>query len=652
MKKGKNLFNIAIIGLFIIAFSFSVITAFYDVTASFIELGITTVCFGIFIVFQKLVKREAFDFFNKVRGKLAPNDFEALESFPIPVCVVNGSNEFIWYSQSFAIDVLLGEKVLGSFFTSVFAGFDYKENTVTFSGKRYSVYSSPISNSGEDCTLYYFIDNTELKKQAEQFLLKRPAVIQILVDNFEELIANANGSEKNFLASRIESTLEKTFVNECGGIFRKLEKDRYIAIIDSEHLEKLISDKFELVNKIHKTTLTGHINATLSIGIGKDAETIAESDAMARQALDMALGRGGDQVSVKSAHGYEFFGGLSKGVEKRAKVRSRMIASALKELVLESENVVIMGHKMADFDCVGAAIGLCKAVSSVSKPVHICIDREKNLSKELIAHLSAGGYDNKLISPKQAQDTVNKNTLLIIVDTHNPDFVECPELLKLAGDIVVIDHHRKMVNFIDNSVIFYHEPNASSTCEMVTELVQYFSDSLSISRLEAEALLSGIMLDTKNFIIKSGVRTFEAAAYLRKLGAELVRVNSWFANTIETYHQRAKLISAAEIYNNCAISCQDEFSDELLLAVPQTADELLHIRDVSASFVMYLRGEVVSISARSYGAVNVQLIMEKLGGGGHLTMAGAQIPAKSCDEVKEKLIAAMDEYFKETTGGK
>jgi c-di-AMP phosphodiesterase-like protein len=324
-----------------------------------------------------------------------------------------------------------------------------------------------------------------------------------------------------------------------------------------------------------------------------------------------------------------------------------MIASALKELCEECDNIIIMGHKMADFDCLGAAVGLCKAITSILKPVSICINREANLSKELINHLVQGGYDTKLISPKEAIEQTTRNTLLIVVDTHNPDFVECPELLKLAGDVVVIDHHRKMVNFIDNSVIFYHEPNASSTSEMVTELVQYFDESLSISRVEAEALLSGIMLDTKNFIIKSGVRTFEAAAYLRKLGAELVHVNSWFASSIETYHQRAKLIASAQVHHGCAIAFQDEFSSELLLAAPQTADELLHIQKVKASFVMYMRDGVVSVSARSYGAVNVQLVMEKLGGGGHLTMAGAQIAAESCSDVMQKLLEALDDYFKE-----
>lgn len=645
MKKGRNLFNISIIGLFIIAFSFSVITAFYNVTASFIELAVTTICFGVFIVFSVAVKREAFSLFANIRKKLTQTEKQELESFPLPVCIVNSEGEFVWYSNSFLIDVLNGENLLGSFFKETFKDFEEENLSVSFKGKRFAVYKSELNSEKQKYTVYYFAENTKIKIESEQFYLRRPSVVHILIDNFEELVNAANGSEKNFISSRIESTLEKTFVSESKGVLRRLEKDRFVAIIDTEHLKKLIADKFEILDKIHKITF-GKVSATLSMGVSMDCDTLQKSDQMARQALDMALGRGGDQVAVKSDSSFEFFGGLSRGVEKSAKVRARMIASALSELISESENVVIMGHKMADFDCLGAAIGLCKATLSLSKPVHICIDRENNLSKELISHLVDGGYDRMLISPEQALEAVNEKTLLIIVDTHNPLFVECSDLLGLTDNIVVIDHHRKMVNYIDNTVIFYHEPTASSTCEMATEILEYFNSSSIISRLEAEALLAGIMLDTKNFIIKSGVRTFEAAAYLRKIGANLVKVNSWFASSIETYHERANLISASEIYKGCAISMQNEFSNELLLAVPQTADELLHIKNVSASFVMYLRDGVVSISARSFGNINVQLIMEKLGGGGHLTMAGAQIKAENCQTVKQMLIEAIDEYLK------
>ena len=649
MKKGKNLFNIAVIGLFIIAFAFSVVTAFFSTTASFIELAVTTACFGVFTIYSKLVKREAFSFFSSLSKNLSLESKDSLSRVPLPICVLNSAGEFVFYNDRFSFEVLGGENLLGSFFADRFVYTDKAEGSVVCADKKYTVFSLDFESEKQTYSLLYFIDDTALKTQAEEYSKKKPSAVHILIDNYDELMDSASGSQKNFLISRIESALEKAFVTESGGFFRKIEKDRFIAVIDSEHLNLFIEDKFSILDKIHKTVSTDRVYATLSMGIGQDADSLRESDLMARQALDMALGRGGDQIAIKSAHGFEFFGGLSKGVEKRAKVRSRMIASALRELVGECENVVIMGHKMADFDCLGASVGLYKAISSVSKPVHICIDRERNLSKDLIDYLCRGGLENAFISPDEAKQAVTKNTLLIIADTHNPDFVECPELISQAGDVVVIDHHRKMVNFISNAVIFYHEPNASSASEMVTELVQYFGDNAKVSKLEAEALLSGIMLDTKNFIIKSGVRTFEAAAYLRRAGADLVKVNHWFASDVATYHQRAKLISAVEVIKGCAISFQNEFTQELLLAVPQTADELLRIRDVSASFVMYLKDGVVSVSARSFGAVNVQLIMEKLGGGGHLTMAGAQIKAESCEIVKEKLLEAIDSYFEENT---
>ncbi len=646
MKKGRNLFNGAIIGLFALAFCFSVVTAFYNVTASFIELSITVLGFAVFVIFLALAKKDAFSFFASLEQKLSPESVEALSCLNFPVCAVNSAGEIIWYNTAFSIDVLDGENALSSNFSEIF-GDDLLN--ISHSGKRYSALSLSIASGKEKFDVYYFMNDTELKTNSELFFKKRPSVVQIIIDNYDDLTASLSGSEKNLIVGKIESILENIFTSQSVGFFRKIEKDRFTAVIDSEHLDLLIQTKFKALEQIQNCDESGRISATLSVGIGQNVSNLLESDQMARQALDMALGRGGDQIAIKSEHGFEFFGGRSKGIEKRAKVRSRMIASALFEMISESEKVIIMGHKMADFDCVGASVGLCRASLSLGKETYICIDREANLSKELLAKLSEGGYENIFISPEKAKSIATRGTLLIVVDTHNPDFVQCPELLPICENLVVVDHHRRMVNHITGAVIFYHEPGASSTCEMVTELIQYFGDGLKISRLEAEALLSGIMLDTKNFIIKSGVRTFEAAAHLRRVGADLVSVNSWFANSIETYHQRAALIGSAEIYKGCAISYKNEFTNELLLATPQTADELLHIRDVSASFVMYKRDGIVSVSARSYGAINVQLIMEKLGGGGHLTMAGAQIAAEDCEEIKQKLLEAIDSYLEENT---
>ncbi|MBQ7798881.1 MAG: DHH family phosphoesterase [Oscillospiraceae bacterium] len=647
MKNRKNFFKTAVIGLFLLAIAFSAVSAFFSLQLAAVELAVTLVFLITLLIFWSVLKKQALSLFNELENKLSPESREALDEIPMPICLLSQDDEIVWYNSLFSLNVLGGENHLGKKFYEQFLPSEKGENYLIFRDRKFSYFKNELKSSNEGYQLLYLIDDTELKTDSEKYHAKKPSVVQIAIDNYDELLSSIDGSQRNFVASRIEAILEKAFVTEANGILRKTEKDRFVAVVENYRLDELIRDKFSFLDRIRKSVSGAHLYATLSVGIGKDSDDLLTSDLMARQALDMALGRGGDQVAVKSAHGFEFFGGLSKGVEKRAKVRSRMIASALSELIGECDNVVIMGHKMADFDCLGAAVGLYKAVSTLSKPVHICINREANLSKELIAHLEKGGYSGVLISPEQSKDAVSANTLLIVVDTHNPVITECPELLSKAGTVVVIDHHRKMVNHIDNAVIFYHEPNASSTCEMVAELVQYMGDGNIITRLEAEALLSGIMLDTKNFIIKSGVRTFEAAAYLRRSGADLVRVNAWFASSIETYHQRAKLISSSEIIKGCAVSYQDEFTPELLLAVPQTADELLHIKDVSASFVMYRRDGVVSISARSFGAVNVQLVMEKLGGGGHLTMAGAQIKAESCLEVKEKLINAIDEYFKE-----
>lgn len=647
MKKSRNIFNYAVISMFLIAFSFSVVTAFFNVVASIVELGITTLTFGAAVFLSRKLRQEAYAFFGVVEQSLSPESRQALQLLPLPVCLLNDQEEFVWYNDRFSVEVLGGENAYALPFESRFHIKAQAYEDLSYKEKRFTVLSSLLENGNETLKILYFLENTDLKNAADRFLQKRPAVLHILIDNYEELINSISGSEKNFIGSRIESILEKTLVSEAGGFLRKLEKDRFVAIIDSTHLEKLIENKFELLGRVHKATASGHLFATLSIGIGKGADDLRSSDTMARQALDMALGRGGDQVAVKSDHGFEFFGGLSKGVEKRAKVRSRMIASALRELLGECDNVVLMGHKMSDFDCVGAAAGLYRAISETQKPVHICLDRDATLAGELIEHLCQNGCEAAFITPQQAREAVGRHTLLIVLDTHNPDFVEYPPLLDAAGDIVIIDHHRKMVRFIENAVIFYHEPNASSTCEMVTELLQYFSENAVIARPIAEALLAGIMLDTKNFIVKSGVRTFEAAAVLRRSGADLIRVNGWFASSIETYHQRAQLIAAAEIVHGCAIACQDRYCDALPLAAPQTADELLHMRSVFATFVLYLHDGIVSISARSYGAVNVQLIMEKLGGGGHLTMAGAQIPAESCEPVRQQLLAVLSEYFEE-----
>ena len=358
----------------------------------------------------------------------------------------------------------------------------------------------------------------------------------------------------------------------------------------------------------------------------------------------MALGRGGDQAVVKTLNGYDFYGGISKGIEKHTRVKSRIIATAMLELIETCENVIVMGHRASDLDAIGSAVALAQAIRRLGRPAIVAVDRKTTLASSLINRVSESGNENLFVHPDIAKDYVTRRTLLIIVDTHSPTFVESPELYRMCKNVVVIDHHRKLVTHIDNAVVFHHEPFASSTSEMVTELLQYFGDRCRPTREDAEALLSGIMLDTRNFVIRTGVRTFEAAAYLRRVGADTVAVRKLFSSTMDDYQRRSSLVQNAEIYRNCAIAVSERSFDDIRIVAPQAADELLGITEVDASFVIYNTGNDMSISARSMGDINVQVVMEYLGGGGHHTMAGAQLKGVTAEEAKAQLMKAIDQY--------
>ena len=399
--------------------------------------------------------------------------------------------------------------------------------------------------------------------------------------------------------------------------------------------------KFKILDDARAIHVDEKNCVTLSIGVGHGASTLQESETFAAQCLDMALGRGGDQAAVKTEGGFRFFGGVSKGVEKKSRAKTRIVAGAIQELIQDSPRVMIMGHRFADLDAVGSACGLAGAICLMGVSVNVVVDPQKNLSQQLIAMVSEEVGAGLFLSPQQAIEAITDDTLLIIVDTHNKDILDSKELYEAAHRIVVIDHHRKNVNYVDNAVVFHHEPYASSACEMVTELLQYFKLPEPVDQIYADALLSGITLDTKNFVMRTGVRTFEAAAYLRKLGADTVRVRSLFSGSIEAYRARTEIVGAAELHGRYAIACAPAETQDIRLVAPQAADELLGISKVDAAFVLYDVNGVVNISARSFGAVNVQVIMEQLGGGGHQTMAAAQISGITIADAREKLLAAI-----------
>ncbi|MBE6731517.1 MAG: DHH family phosphoesterase, partial [Ruminococcaceae bacterium] len=510
---------------------------------------------------------------------------------------------------------------------------------VSYGNKEFTVYHSKADNTN----ILYFIDDTYFKTVNRKFKEKRTVVSIISFDNREELTRDVNGGDESRIIGEVENYLRRWTEELLEGFIKKLSGGRYLVITDEAHIEKARERRFRILDEVRNIKGVNNLSPTLSIGIGREASSVMESEAWARQALDMALGRGGDQVAMKKGDTYEFFGGLSKGVEKRDKVRTRVIASTLLEQIRQNNKVLIMGHKNSDMDCVGAAVGLYSAItSSINKPVNIVIDKERTLALPLIQMVeSQCGRDDIFITPYEARQQANEKTLLIVVDTHSYVFVEDPHLLDICKKIVVIDHHRMMVTHIKNSVIFYHEPYASSASEMVSELIQYM-EKCSIKEYAAHALFSGIALDTKNFILKTGVRTFEASAYLRRCGADTVLVKKLFANTPETNKEKSDLVGHADIYKGCAISYTEDGGPNVRVAAAQAADELLLIKGVVASFVLFKIGNDVNISARSFGELNVQVILEAFGGGGHLTMAGAQLKETTIETAIKELMFQID----------
>ena len=509
-----------------------------------------------------------------------------------------------------------------------------------YNGKLYKVSSIPVEKNDTKLIYISFTDISEFAELFSKYKRTRPSVILLVIDNYEDVLQNFKESEKAQVAAATETLLEE-FMSRTTGVLRKLSHDKFIAVIEEQHLCEIINSKFKILDNARNITVGDRSNIiTLSIGVGRGASTLEESESFAKQALDMCLGRGGDQAAVKTENGFKFYGGVAKGVEKKSKAKSRIISNAVQEVIHNSSEVFIMGHRFADLDAVGSGTGLAGAIRMIGEEAYYVVDFEKNLSHSLVSSIQKE-YDDLIISPEEAEQRFSDNSLLIIVDTHNADLVESRKLYEMAGQKIVIDHHRKSVNFIDDAVIFYHEPYASSASEMVSEMIQYFKNVNLVPQVLAEALLAGITLDTKNFVMKTGVRTFEAAAYLRKCGADTIKVKGFFTSSIEDYRKRSELISDAEIIGSCAIAVARMQSDDIRIIAPQAADELLSIENVDASFVIYKTGNVTNISARSLGILNVQVIMEKLGGGGHQTMAAVQLENTSFDEAKKMLIEAI-----------
>lgn len=597
------------------------------------------------------VTRKTFQYYARIDDELESKMHMSVHSFPMSAVIIDSAGRIVWtngkFTEEFPDCCEYGMEL--SNITDVPPADFFTDDgiTVRYKDSVYKVFARiPDENEAKELTLLFFKNITDITALETEKKLSQPVVILFMVDGYEELISGCLESEKAHVSVQIDKLLED-FAGQTTGVLRKNASDRFIAVIEERHLQEILRNKVEILDKAREIFVNDRLNVTMSIGIGRTGKTLKESEQFARQALEMALGRGGDQAAVKTDNGFEFYGGVSKGVERHTKVKTRIIANSLLELVDNADKIFIMGHKYSDLDSVGSSVGLTCAIRNLGKSAWAVCDYSTSLAKVLIDRFPhVDGEEPLFTEPADAMEELTDNSLLIICDTHNPLIIESKELYEKAKKVVVIDHHRKMVNYIDNAVIFHHEPYASSASEMVTELIQYFGEAGKLRAVQAECLLAGIMLDTKNFVMKTGVRTFEAAAVLRKMGADTITVKKMFSSSIDSYKRKTQIVAEAEIYRKCAIAPCDFYADDLRIVAPQAADELLTIKNVDASFVLFkTMSNEISISARSMGNLNVQLIMEALGGGGHQTMAGAQLKDVTVNEALDTLKKSIDDYY-------
>lgn len=657
---------------------------FYNTKRRYIRLAFYTILFLGFIVMLAVKKRpetvwgilltlvfvllevyninknrqEFISYIENLDFCLNDNSRGTLFNYPAPLVITDMSGEITWYNENFGKAVGEGElfgKALSEIIPEIqvnkfIQSEEQSHINLNIGSNHYEVWGNVAhnhrTNKNNDLIVFYFIDKTN--EIAAINLREDEKIIEcfVIIDNYEEVLKETADSNHGALLGEIEQKIN-AWVALGNGIIRKYERDKFIVFFSNKDFVKVMDNKFSVLDEVRAINFENKIPVTLSIGVGKTGADVAENDKFARLAIDMALGRGGDQVVIRDNANFTFFGAKTREVEKRTKVKARVVAHALRELIDHSDRVIIMGHLSSDMDCIGAAIGLFKAVTSREKEAFIVADAERSNAKTLIDDFSSlTEYENAFISAEQALNIFNKDTLVVVLDTHRPGMVECPELLKYAKEVVLIDHHRRSEDFIENAVLVYHEPYASSTCEMITEILQYIQERQRLTKQEAEALYAGIFMDTKGFTFKAGVRTFEAASYLRRMGVDPVNVRRLFKNDIKNCIAKADIIKSAVVYNdNIAFSYLYEECPDMSLTIAQAADELLDISGIEASFVLAKKDSRVLISGRSLDSINVQVILEKLGGGGHITIAGAQLDDVTIEEADEMLKNAINEVL-------
>ena len=639
-----------------------------DFRAGLLTFGFTIFYFAITLTLyfynKPIIMNELISFateYGQIQRKL-------LRDLELPYALLDDSGKVIWTNIAFE-NVVHQPKGYNKSITSLFptitrdrlpddSGVDEAQYELEYEGCEYvakfrkislkemAEHSDMIDAEGYNGYLIavYLFDETALHIALQEVDDQSLSVGMIYLDNYDEALESVEEVRRSLLTALIDRKINK-YISAVNGIVKKLEKDKYFFAIKQCYMPRLEKERFGLLEEVKTVNIGNEMAVTLSIGIGMNGDTYSQNYEYARTAIDMALGRGGDQAVVKCGQKIQYYGGKAQQLEKTTRVKARVKAHALRELLETKDCLLIMGHKIGDIDCFGAAIGMYRIASALNKKAHIVINEVTSSVRPMMERFETGDYPKDLfLTGSEAADIVDNNTALVVVDVNRPSITEEPDLLKLVKTIVVIDHHRQSSEIITNATLSYVEPYASSACELVAEILQYVADSIRIKSPEADAMYAGIVIDTNNFTNQAGVRTFEAAAFLRRNGADVTRVRKLFRDSMEDYKARAEAVRQAEVYKKCfAISvCPSEGVESPTVVGAQAANELLDIVGMKASVVLTPYEGKIYISARSIDEVNVQVMMEKLGGGGHRTIAGAQLPGATVEEAKEKVKGVID----------
>ncbi|WP_418506478.1 DHH family phosphoesterase [Dysosmobacter sp.] len=599
-------------------------------------------------------------YIDSVTGSVDTASKSTLINSPLPTLVFRpDTGEIIWSNESFLqlagvrehlFEMRLSEAVPDFQVQWLLSGKQESPERVELNNHRFRVYGSLVRSRNRTgvqslVATTYWVETTEADHLREVYEASRPVAAILMLDNYEDLMKACEDTQRSAVLAQIDEKLQ-TWANAGQGILLKTDRNHYLFLFEEQYFQHFVDEKFSILDTVRAIRVAENIHPTLSIGIGKDSPSIPELYKNAKLSLEMALSRGGDQAVVRNQVDFAFYGGRTKATEKRTKVKSRVMANAFRELITDAGEVYIMGHSFADMDAVGAAAGICCAARKRGKQARIVIDREHTAAETLIARLDAlPEYSGVFLTPAEAFLQMRADTLLVVVDTNRPDMVENPQLLESCNRVAVIDHHRRAATYIENAAFNFHEPYASSASELVTELLQYLVEPTDLLREEAGALLAGIVLDTKHFTQRTGGRTFEAAAFLRRSGADTAEVQRLFQGDLKDMVTKYDIIRRAEMYrSNIAVSVVEEPGVDRVAAA-QAADDLLTLKGVQASFVVYAAEGAVLMSARSLGEINVQVILEALGGGGNSTTAGARIEDTDPESVRQQLIGVLDAYF-------